>query len=305
MSLAPIVLFVYNRPQHTLRTLEALSKNKLADESVLYVFADGAKENADEATIKRIEETKKIVRSKEWCKELIFVESPVNKGLANSIIEGVSKIVKEHKKVIVLEDDLVTSPYFLKYMNDALDTYSSNESVACISGYIYPVKNKMPETFFLKGADCWGWATWQRSWDIFEKDGQKLLNELSRRSSNKEFDFDNSYPYTLMLREQIEGKNDSWAIRWYASAFLKDKFCLYPGVSLVQNIGIDGSGTHSGNSDNWEVKLADKPVDLAPLDVKENRSAKEQFIVYFKSLQYSGLSLLKTRLLKILSNLKN
>ena len=124
MSLAPIVLFVYNRPQHTLRTLKALSQNVLAKDSDLYVFADGAKENADEETLKRIKEVREIVKSKEWCQKTILTEGKINKGLGNSIIDGVSKVVKEYGKVIVLEDDLVTSPYFLKYMNDALDIYS-------------------------------------------------------------------------------------------------------------------------------------------------------------------------------------
>lgn len=289
MSLAPIVLFVYNRPQHTLRTLEALSQNKLADESVLYVFADGAKENADENTIKRIEETKKIVNSKEWCKKIIFTESPTNKGLANSIIDGVSKVVKEHKRVIVLEDDLVTSPYFLKYMNDALDLYDSEESVACISGYIYPVKDEMPDTFFIKGADCWGWATWDRAWSVFEKDGKKLLDELKNKSLCKEFDFNNSYPFTQMLKDQIEGKNNSWAVRWYAATFLKNMFCLYPGKSLVQNIGFDGSGVHSSNSQTWKVQITNQPIVLSKLPIRENESAKKNIIGYFNSIKPSKL----------------
>ncbi len=178
-------------------------------------------------------------------------------------------------------------------MNDALDMYEEEESVACISGYIYPVKSKVSETFFLKGADCWGWATWSRAWNVFEKDGVKLLDELNRKNLGKEFDFDNTYPYTLMLKEQIEGKNNSWAIRWYASAFLKNMFCLYPGISLVQNIGIDGSGTHSGNSNKWEVELAAKEVVVKKIEIKQSVTGFNAFKAYFKTLLPSSLSKIK------------
>lgn len=301
MSLAPIVLFIYNRPEHTLRTLEALSQNELADESVLYVFADGAKENADEKTLKRIEDTKKIVKSKDWCKKIILVESQKNKGLANSIIDGVSKVVKEHGKVIVLEDDLVTSPYFLKYMNDALDIYSSTENVACISGYIYPIQDKVSETFFLKGADCWGWATWDRAWNIFQKDGKKLLDELKDKSLTKAFDFGNAYPYTELLEGQISGINNSWAVRWYASAFLKNMYCLYPGTSLVQNIGFDGSGTHSGNSDRWNVKVSDRKLIVNKIELVQNIEAFEAFRTYFKTLKPSLSYRIKSAVKKLLN----
>lgn len=301
MSLAPIVLFVYNRPQHTLRTLEALSNNDLANDSELYVFADGAKDNADEKTLSLIKEVREIIKSKVWCKKTILTEGKANKGLANSIIDGVTKVVKEHGKVIVLEDDLVTSPYFLRYMNDALDAYESNNKVACISGYIYPVKDQLPDTFFIKGADCWGWATWSRAWNVFETDGKKLLEELKNKSLTKEFDFENTYPYTLMLKEQIEGKNSSWAIRWYASAFLKNMYCLYPGTSLVQNIGTDGSGTHSGNSKTWEVVLTDKEIAVKKIEAEQNAKGYSAFKTYFKSMQPSNYVKTKNIIKKIIN----
>ena len=293
MNLAPIILFVYNRPQHTLKTLEALNKNYLANESELYIFADGPRPNADENELQKIKDTREIVNSKEWCKRTIIIESEINKGLANSIIDGVSKIVNEQGKVIVLEDDLVTSPYFLQYMNDALNIYSDNDAVACISGYIYPLKHELPGTFFLKGADCWGWATWKRAWGVFEKDGSKLLNELNNQSATKKFDFDHCYPYTQMLKDQIAGKNDSWAIRWYASAFLRNMFCLYPGTSVVQNIGFDGSGTHSSNSDKWNVKISEKVIEVKKISVMQNNAAYDLFKSYFNTLKPSLLYRIK------------
>ncbi len=191
MTLAPIILFVYNRPSHTLRTLEALALNELAKESILYIFSDGIKDNADSNSIQKINETREIIKSKQWCKEVIIIERQQNFGLAKSVIEGVTEIINKFQKVIVLEDDLVTSPYFLKFMNETLHKYEKEDSVACISAYIYPIDN-LPELFFIKGADCWGWATWKRAWDLFEPDGSKLLNIIESKKLTSEFDLNKS-----------------------------------------------------------------------------------------------------------------
>jgi hypothetical protein len=301
MSLAPIVLFVYNRPEHTSKTLESLMVNELASDSELFIFADGAKQNATKQTIEKIGQTRKIIKEKKWCKKVTIFESNENKGLAISVIEGVSKIVNEFGKVIVLEDDLVTSTCFLQFMNEALNIYVSENSVACISGYMYPVKDNLPETFFIKGADCWGWATWKRGWDIFEKDGEKLLKELNDRSLTNAFDFEGTYPYMKMLTEQIEAKNDSWAIRWYASAFLKNKYCLYPGISLVKNIGIDGSGTHSGVSEKWNVILSSHKINVNTIEVAENLKAKKSIVNYFMSINKGNHPFIKRLLYRLKS----
>jgi len=285
-NLAPIVLFTYNRPWHTQEVLNTLALNPEAPDSSLYIYCDGANPHSKKETLLKIEEVRQVVKNENRFKEVIIKEQTQNKGLAQSIIEGVTHLLNKYDKVIVLEDDLVTSPFFLKYMNDALNLYKDNDEVACISGYIYPIKKSLPETFFIKGADCWGWATWKDKWSLFEEDGQALLHELENKNLTKEFDFDNSYEYTEMLREQIQGKNSSWAIRWYASAFLKDKLCLYPGKSLIQNIGVDGSGTHSGISDNWKVLLSDKEIKVQLTKVSENSNARKLFIKYFLSLKH-------------------
>ncbi|MFL5763686.1 MAG: glycosyltransferase family 2 protein [Bacteroidia bacterium] len=294
MSLAPIVLFVYNRPEHTLRTLEALSRNNLAASSELFVFADGAKAGASEETLGKIRKVKEIVKSKDWCKRVQLIESEKNKGLAASVIDGVTAVIREHGKVIVLEDDLLTSPFFLNYMNDALNLYEEEDKVACISAYIYPVGETLPETFFIKGADCWGWATWSRAWSTFESDGKRLMSRL--KGYEKEFDFGGTYPFTEMLEHQIEGKNDSWAIRWYASAFLEGRLCLYPGRSLVQNIGFDGSGTHGGTTSSWQVEIAAESVKLDPLPAVEDLSSKKKISSYFRSLKPSIVKKIKGKL---------
>jgi putative methyltransferase (TIGR04325 family) len=258
--LAPIALFVYNRPWHTLQTLGALKNNVLAKDSILYIFADGAKPNATEADLKNIADIKLIIKKEKWAKEVLIFEKNINIGLANSIISGVNFVLETHGNVIVLEDDILVSPFFLQYMNDGLQMYKEEKKVASIHAYNYPIENaQLSETFFVKGADCWGWATWKDRWNIFERDASKLMGELTRMNLINEFDIDGTYPYSKMLQDQIDGKLDSWAIRWYASAFLQNMFTLYPKKSLIYNIGIDNSGTHSGGTDivnnrNWNSK---------------------------------------------------
>ena len=283
-NLAPIALFVYDRPSHTKQTLEAISANFFAEQTSLYVFIDGPKSNADPSTIERIKETKEIVKSSNWCNDLIVIERDSNLGLANSIISGVSELVNKFGSIIVLEDDLVTSKYFLTFMNQALKMYESDNRVACISGYIYPVDGVLPDTFFLKGADCWGWATWKRAWDNFEQDGSILTKQLIDRKLIKEFDFDNSFPYFQMLKDQISSKNNSWAIRWYASSFLKGQLCLYPGKSLIKNIGLDGSGTHSGTGlDFMNINSFSENYNLVlnKTSIEEDKFSKALLVKYF------------------------
>jgi hypothetical protein len=282
--LAPIVFFVYNRPKHTRQVLHALSGNFLAKESILYIYADGAKDNANDEQKQRVKETRELIKSERWCKEVTIIESDRNMGLAASIINGVTDVVNQYGKVIVLEDDLITSPYFFTYMNDALTLYEDDEQVISIHGYVYPVKKKLPDYFFLKGADCWGWATWKRGWDVFNPDGEYLLNEIKRQNLEKEFNFNNSYDYTGMLQDQIDGKVSSWAIRWYASAFLENKYTLYPGKSFVENIGFDGTGTHCGETKRFKNDLISRYIPITLILVENSKKAKKIFAQYFHSM---------------------
>ncbi len=288
-SLAPIVLFAYNRPTHTKKTLDALALNELASESNLFIYIDGYKSDAKPIEINRINKVKSITQAESRFKSVTIRASVMNKGLAASIINGVSEVVNQYGRIIVLEDDLVTSPFFLRFMNQALDLYHEEEDVACISGYIYPVKEALPETFFIKGADCWGWATWKRSWEIFEEDGSLLLAKLKERSLLNDFNFNNSYPYYKMLEDQITGKNNSWAVRWYASAFLKEKLTLYPSKSFVKNIGFDGTGIHSGKKNFWDSKDLHQGLSLTKIKVEENKNAKTIIGNYFRTIQKKSL----------------
>jgi len=166
-------------------------------------------------------------------------------------------------------------------MNDGLEKYQNDDRVISIHGYVYPVKEELPETFFLKGADCWGWATWRRGWNLFNPDGQYLLDKIKKSKLEKQFNFNNSFNYVKMLHDQIKGLNDSWAIRWYASAFIANKLTLYPGRSLIQNIGLDDSGTHCGISNKYSVMLSDNFINVKTIDVRESQLAYNLFKQYF------------------------
>lgn len=293
MSPSPITIFVYNRPEHTRRTVETLTKNHLAGESELFIFSDGPKNDVGR---EKVEEVRKYIRTITGFKRVEVIERAGNFGLAKSIISGVTDIVNRYGSVIVLEDDLITSPYFLQYMNDALLLYKDAENVISIHGYVYPIKKTLPETFFLKGADCWGWATWKRGWDKFEPNGTKLLAQLEERHLTQTFDFNDSYPYTNMLKRQIAGTNDSWAVRWYASAFLADMLTLYPGRSLVQNIGHDLSGAHSGDSIRYDTPLATRPVQVERIACQENIEARNNIGNFLRSLKPNFFTRLKKKL---------
>lgn len=276
-SHAPVALFVYNRLQHLQKTIDALKANSEASASLLYIFSDGAKDALDE---KAVGEVRQYIQKIDGFAGVHIVEKDKNNGLAKSIINGVTEICQKHGRIIVLEDDIVVSRYFLKYMNDALALYEHDERVISIHGYHYPITESLPETFFLRGADCWGWATWQRGWDLFESDGERLLQELKVRKLMRRFDFDGAYPYTKMLKDQIKGKNNSWAIRWHASAFLRDKLTLYPGRSLVLNIGNDSSGTHCATTDAFTGDVADRPVKVELITIDENVFARQHTIKF-------------------------
>lgn len=273
-KLAPVVLFAFNRPDHLRATLDALKANALASDTSLYVYADGARGPQDEAGVSAV---RQLVRQTQGFKQVTLIERPVNMGLAQNIISGVTDMCERFGQVIVLEDDLVTAPYFLQYMNDALALYADDERVASIHGYVYPVRQKLPDTFFIRGADCWGWATWRRAWCNFNPHGPSLYQALIERKLTTAFNFGNNYPYMGMLEAQIEGRNNSWAIRWYASAFLADQVTLYPGQSLVDNIGNDNSGTHSDSTTMYDVALNKEPLKLTRLAAEESAQGQAAF----------------------------
>ena len=270
-ELAPIALFVYRRLQHTRATVESLLQNSESQDSDLFIFCDAAK-TADVED--EVAEVRKFVQGISGFRSMTIVERKDNFGLSRNIIGCVTEVLATNGRVIVVEDDLVCSPFFLRFMNDGLDVYADDAAVASIHGYVYPVHRPLPETFFLRGADCWGWATWNRAWRCFRSDGLELLAELERQSLLAEFDLEGAFAFAQMLRDQIAGKNDSWAIRWHASTFLAGMCTLYPGKSLVQNIGNDASGTHCDQTNLFDVKLNSTRVSVSRIAVHANDIAR-------------------------------
>ena len=280
--LAPIVIFTYNRPNHTQHTVESLLKNPLAKISDLIIFSDAAPTPSQRQSI---DEVRSYLSELSGFRSIKVIHRDKNFGLAESIIQGVTEVLQESEKVIVLEDDMVVSPHFLKYMNEALGKFVDDDRVISVHGYVYPIDVELPEAFFLPGADCWGWATWRRGWALFNSDGQYLLDELVRRHLIQEFDYNGAYPFLSMLKDQIKGANDSWAIRWHASAFLAGKLTLYPGRSLVHNIGNDSSGTHCGDSDSMDAKLSETKINLNNIAVEPSHMGREAFEIFFRQSQ--------------------
>lgn len=242
MSLAPVALFVYNRSSHTRQTLEALAANTLAGETPLYVFSDAPK---NEGVRESVEEVRSYIRTITGFQSLSIVERESNFGLARSIIDGVTSLCAEHGRVIVVEDDLVTSPHFLSYMNDGLARYEHEERVMQIAGYMFPVSLKLEEdALFLPFTSSWGWATWERAWRHFDASGSGHRRLVEDESMRRAFDLNGKYGYFQMLESQLRGETDSWAIRWYLSVFLMNGLTMYPKKTLVKNCGFDGSGVN-------------------------------------------------------------
>lgn len=269
-NLAPIALFVYNRPEHTRRTIKFLKQNLLADESRLFIFSDGERSLKD---TEKVNEVRELVKKTDGFKSVEIIERNQNFGLANSIIDGVSQLVKKYGKVIVFEDDLITSPYTLQYFNDALKQFENEDKVMHIGAYMYPLKTKnLPETFFFRAATSWGWATWERAWNHFEPDINVLMPKFNSKMKH-EFSVENTMNFWRQMEEFKSGRNNSWAIRWYASVFLNAGLTLNPAHSLVNNIGHDGTGVHSGVNNMYKVVVNTDPISSFPTQIEENKEA--------------------------------
>lgn len=243
MSLAPIALFVFRRPDHTRRTIESLLANPEAARSEVVVFADGPRSERD---VEAVEATRSVVRSA-GIPNLRLVARERNMGLAASVVAGVTELCDAHGRAIVLEDDLVLAPTFLRFMNEALERYRDDGRVYGVSGYMFPIEPPPGvDAFFLPSTASWGWATWSRAWKKLAPASALHARIGQSRSLRHRFDLEGSYPYWAMLEALLAGTIDSWAIRWYASVFLDNGLVLYPARSLVTNIGFDGSGTNCG-----------------------------------------------------------
>ncbi len=278
---SPIVLFVYNRLYHTKQVVEALKNNALARDSELFIYADAAKNHK---FIDQVKEVRNYIKTIDGFKKINIIERETNFGLANSIIEGVTTVVNEFGRVIVLEDDLVTSPYFLNFMNDSLNLYRGKQNVWGVGAYMHPVEINNVETLFLPYTTSWGWATWNDRWKYFEREPDSLKNLLTKKEINR-FDLDGVEDLWSQVIKNSNGSIFTWAIFWYATVFLNNGCCVYPYKSLVKNIGFDGSGEHCRPTDKYDIDLLDSPINNFDMNIKVNTKVFVMVKKYLKCRQ--------------------
>jgi len=257
MKVSPILLFTYKRLDTLIRTVAALKENTLAKDSDLYIFSDGPKNKND---TKKVREIRQFLKSIDGFKSVTIKESEENKGLATSIIGGVSEVIEFSETVIVLEDDLITTPNFLSYMNSALNQYRTAQQVFSISGYSFDFglqSEAQEETYFLNRGWSWGWATWKNrwipiDWEVKDYDAFKKNKQLRKKFAQGGSDVNK------MLKRQMEGSLDSWAIRWFYHQFKVDGLTLFPMYSKVFNDGFDANATHTTGSNKRYLPLLDQ-----------------------------------------------
>ena len=251
---APIVLFVYNRPNHTKQVLEALLANELAHQSEIFIYSDAPKSQNDEINVV---EVRKYIKKISGFKNITIIEREKNFGLANSIIDGVGKVINKYGKVIVLEDDIVTSPNFLQFMNNALDFYSDNKSIMSISGYMYPCEipySYKKDILLFNRFSSWGWGMWSDRWNLINFDITENDKIFHDKNLQKQFNVGGEDLYNMLLL-QLQGKINSWAIRTALASALHNMVTVYPINSLVKNIGFDNSGIHCGETHVYDIVL--------------------------------------------------
>lgn len=295
---APVLLFVFSRPIHTRQTLKFLAANEVASESDLIVYADAAR---NEKEVAAVSEVRQLVKSVQGFRSVTVVERQSNYGLARNIIDGVAEVCQKYGRVIVLEDDLVTSPNFLTFMNQALDQYQDKKQVWHISGWNYPIDaTGLGDAFFLRVMNCWGWATWADRWQHFEKDTEKLIAEFDKDMIQK-FDLENSGIFWSQVLSNQKRLINTWAIYWYATIFKNNGLCLNPALSYVDNIGLDGSGTHgSQERTSYSTQLNRNSQPSFPLEIKEHATGIERIIRFYQRIKPTLASRIKRKLFSII-----
>ena len=285
MNISPIIIFTYNRIDHLDTLIRSLKKNNLFADSKVFVFSDGPKNEIDK---KKIENIRIFLKKNLPIHKSEIIERDVNLGLSRNVISGITDAFKTYDQLIILEDDLEVSPFFLNYMNDALNMYKSVDNVASISGYMYPIDPKKfsNDYFFLNLVESWGWGTWKRAWNIFENDSAQLKKKIDEKQLANEFNFESGISYYKMLTDNINGLNDSWAVRWYASTFLKNMNTLFPSKSFVKNIGVDDSGEHCSYTTVYDTLVN---FDYKKLEKNHNlESLSDRLVVqsFFRKIKY-------------------
>lgn len=276
-----LAVFAYKRPDHLRQTLAALADNHGIDDWDVYFFLDGPRSAQDEQAVQQV---RAVVEASSFFPRCTIQAEISNRGLYSAITSGVSYVLSRHESIVVLEEDIVTASSFLDYMRMGLETYRDEAGVGSIHGFLPPFKeNALPETFFLRGADCWGWATWRDRWSCFRADASAMLREIETRKLSHHFNLLGNYAYTDLLAARASGQSGSWAICWHASCYLAGLHTLYPGRSLVENIGLDNSGEHCQPSPMMASTAASQPIRVRKIEVKELPWVHEKYSEYFSS----------------------
>jgi len=278
-SQAPIAIFAFNRPNHLANCLQSLERCVGFESSEGTIFIDGAR-NDQEAIV--VSSTVGVAL-KFASKYNFRVEArQKNFGLAKSITSGIDEMFSLNSKLIVIEDDLILAKGFLDFMNKGLSRYENNSGVASINGYQYPIEKELHTSVFLKGADCWGWATWKDRWVQTSFSGKELLDQIRTKKLANEFNLEGSNNYVDLLEKQILGEINSWAILWHASMFVQNRLSLYPPYSLVSNEGGDGLGTHFGNNQLYSQKISDEMDFSLPSSIEQSEEYRDALIEFYQ-----------------------
>ena len=314
MILAPIIVFAYDRPDHLRQTLAALALNDFASDSILYVFCDGAREWGGKSPkndskvgntcitrrygamycpeseyntyLQRITETRQIARGQTGFKEVHVVEREKNVGLAANIVGAVTEIVNQYGRVIAFEDDIVTTRGCLTYLNEALELYKDDEQVMHISAWMYPNKGQFPKTFFYDSPyPAGGWATWKRAWQYYNPD---TADHVSFWQDNwREFDIEGENHLSKQLLLNLEGKLNTWYIKWYSSIRRRNGMCLYPGTAMSNNIGWDNSGETSLSTQRYFIEHPAEYTKVARIPIIRNKKAFSYIQTWYSGHWYS------------------
>jgi hypothetical protein len=281
-STAPIVLFAYNRVDHVRKTIEALEKNPPAKLSDIFIYSDAARNHQDERAVSQVRDYLGRVSG---FKSIDITHQKENQGLAKSIIHGVTDIVNRYGKVIVIEDDIVTSRYFLDYMNKALNHYEKQQSVWHIGGWTPPISTDgLDEAFFWRGMNCWGWATWSDRWEHFEKDPVALINGWDEAKIHQ-FNLDGTCDFWRQITLNQSQVINTWAIFWYATIFQHQGICLQPTLTLVENIGHDGTGENSIKSRIYSTVINGSPITKFPRNTQITTLAETRIKNFYQRLR--------------------
>lgn len=278
-----IICFAYKRPYHFEKCINSILLNKESKEIPLIIYVDGPKNNADK---KGRDNVLRFAKNIKGFQSVEIKERKYNLGLYLSLTNGITETLGVYKKAIIIEDDICVSPYFLRYIIKALNIYEEEKGVASIHGYIPPIKKNLPNSFFLRGADCWGWGTWDDRWEWFRHDAENMRDEIKKNKLTKKFNLYNGYDYFGMLNDKINGLNNSWAICWHASCFLQNKLTLHPGKSMIKNIGLDNSGENCSPLESMDSNLFNKILKIKKNIVKQDQIVLKYFSDYYKSKNF-------------------